>query len=142
DYAALKVHKRYSVGVGPTVAFHLSPAREPDAPHLVIDESWRGLGLLCDLGYASHRLLRARAEFDLRHVRRLKEPRNARVSHVGRGREAATFVPGTDFDDLLAAGVIRLDGRVIDADVTLGGGKSRITARLVGVPTEKGYCFY
>lgn len=142
DYAALKVHKRYSVGVGTTVAFHLSPAREHDAPHLVIDESWRGLGLLCDLGYASHRLLRACEEFDVRYVIRLKENWKARVTHIARGREAATFVPGTDFDDLLAAGVIRLDGRVIDADVTLGGGNSRITARLVGVPTEKGYCFY
>jgi len=29
EYAALKVHKRFSVGVG----YHLSPAREHDSPH-------------------------------------------------------------------------------------------------------------
>lgn len=142
DYAALKVHKRYSVGVGTTIAFHLSPAREHDAPHLTIDESWRGLGLLCDLGYASHDLLRACAEFDVRYVIRLKENWKARVTHIARGQEAATFVAGTDFDQLRAEGVIRLDGRVIDLDVDLGSGRKTFRARLVGVHTDKGYCFY
>lgn len=56
-YAALKVHKRLSVGTGTVYSYHLSPAREHDSPHLVLDESWRGLGLLVDLGYASLRLL-------------------------------------------------------------------------------------
>lgn len=142
DYAALKVHKRYSVGVGTTIGFHLSPAREHDAPHLVIDEGWRGLGLLCDLGYASHALLRACAEFDVRYVIRLKENWKAKVTHIARGREAATFVPGTDFDALVTTGVIRLDGRLVDLDVELGTGKSRVASRLVGVLTERGYCFY
>ena len=50
DYAALKIHKRFSVGLGTTIGYHLSPAREHDAPHLKVDESWRGLGLLADLG--------------------------------------------------------------------------------------------
>jgi len=142
DYAALKVHKRYSVGVGTTIGFHLSPARDHDAPHLVLDESWRGLGLLCDLGYASHALLRACDEFDIRYVIRLKENWKAKVTHIARGREAATFVPGTDFDDLIASGVISLAGRVVDVDVELGTGKNRIASRLVGVLTERGYCFY
>lgn len=53
DYAAVKIHKRYSAGVGTTVGYHLSPAREHDSRHLTIDESWRGYGLLVDLGYAS-----------------------------------------------------------------------------------------
>lgn len=57
-YAALKIHKRFSVGVGTTVGYSISPAREHDAPHLVLDESWRGHGLLVDLGYASHALIR------------------------------------------------------------------------------------
>lgn len=140
--AALKVHKRYSVGAGTTVAFHLSPAREHDAPHLVIDESWRGLGLLCDLGYVSHDLLRACEDFDVRYVIRLKENWKAKVTHVARGLEKKTFVPGTDFDELLTTGVINLDGRVIDADVELGKDNCTISCRLVGVPTDKGYCFY
>ena len=142
DCAALKVHKRYSVGVGTTVDFHLSPAREHDAPHLRLDESWRGLGLLCDLGYASHALLRACAKFDVRYVIRLKENWNVNVTHIARGTEAATFVSGTDFDDLVTSGVVCLDGRVIDLNVELGRGKNLIFSRLVGVPTEKGYCFY
>lgn len=142
DYAALKVHKRFSVGAGTTVDFHLSPAREHDARHLTLDESWRGLGLLCDLGYASHNLLRACAEFDVRYVLRLKENWKTKVTHIARGKEAATFVPNTDFDELLTTGVLRLDGRVIDADVKLGRGKNHITSRLVAVPTVKGYCLY
>ncbi len=52
-YAALKVHKRLSVRTGTVYSYHLSPAREHDAPHLVLDESFRGLELLVDLGYAS-----------------------------------------------------------------------------------------
>lgn len=142
DYAALKVHKRYSVGVGTTIDFHLSPAREHDARHLSIDESWRGLGLLCDLGYASHQLLRDCAEFDVRYVIRLKENWKVKVTHVARGAETKTFVQGTTFDKLITKGIIRLEGRVIDADVELASGEKTIVSRLVGVPTAKGYCFY
>jgi len=53
DYAAIKVHKTLSVGCGAPVAYHFSPAREHDSNHLTIDESWRGYGLLADLGYAA-----------------------------------------------------------------------------------------
>jgi hypothetical protein len=87
-------------------------------------------------------LLRDCEQFDVRYVIRLKENWKAKVTHIARGREASTFVPGTDFDELVASGVIRLDGRVVDLDVELGTGNDRITSRLVGVFTEKGYCFY
>lgn len=53
DYAAIKVHKVLSVGSGAPVEFHFSAAREHDSKHLDIDESWRGFGLLADLGYAT-----------------------------------------------------------------------------------------
>jgi hypothetical protein len=53
DHAALKVRKTLSVGTGITVDDHLSPAREHDSPHLTLDERWRGMGLLVDLGSAS-----------------------------------------------------------------------------------------
>ena len=52
DYAALKIHKEWSVGTGDLVAYQITPAREHDSPHLRIDESRRGTGLLIDLGYA------------------------------------------------------------------------------------------
>jgi hypothetical protein len=42
---------------------------------------------------------------------------------------------------LLAEDIVLLDGRAIDADVTLGRGAKSVTARLVGVPSPKGgYC--
>ena len=44
DYAALKIHKRFSVGLGTTIGYHLSPAREHDAPHLWRGRKWDPLG--------------------------------------------------------------------------------------------------
>jgi hypothetical protein len=35
-----------------------------------------------------------------------------------------------------------LDGKVTDADVRVGRGAREVRCRLVGVPTEKGYCFF
>jgi len=140
DYAALKIHKRFSVGVGTTIDYHLSPAREHDSLHLTIDESWRGLGLLADLGFASLQRLQDCERHDVRYVIRLKEGWKPKVVTVVRGTVAQTFVPGTDLDLLLRDEVLHLDGKVIDADVLLG--PKRIAARLVGVPTPKGYCFF
>jgi len=45
DYAALKVHKEWSVGTGNLVAYKISPARDHDSPHLAIDERRRGICL-------------------------------------------------------------------------------------------------
>lgn len=53
DYAAIKVHKLLPVGCGVTVGYQFGPARVHDSRHLEIDESWKGRGLLADLGYAS-----------------------------------------------------------------------------------------
>jgi Transposase DDE domain len=140
DYAALKVHKRFSVGVGTTVDYRLSPAREHDALNFRLDESWRGLGLLCDLGYASLRLLRDCEQYNVRYVMRLKDSWKPKVLAVARGTLSKTFTPGTDLDVLLDDEVLLLDGKVIDVDVALG--PQRIAARLVGIKTPKGYCFF
>lgn len=142
DYAALKVHKRYSVGIGTTVDYHLSPAREHDSLHLKIDETWRGLGLLCDLGYASFaRLLDCEAHGVI-YILRLKENWKPKVDRVTRGRVGETFLPGMDFDVAIDAEAIEIDGKVFDADVRVGSGAREVSARMIGVPTPKGHCFY
>ena len=143
DYAALKVHKRLSVGLGTVVDYHISPAREHDAPHLRLDESWRKLGLLVDLGYASLKLLHDCQRYEVVFVIRLKDNWKPRVQRIHRGEVTATFFPGTDLDALIDEGTLLLDGRVIDATVTLGPPGQGITCRLVGVPAPDGtYRFY
>lgn len=141
DYAALKVHKHFSVGIGTTIAYHLSPAREHDSPHLSVDASWKGLGLLADLGYASVRLLRDCETHDMRYVIRLKESWKPKVQSISRGTLTRRFAKGSDLDLLLAHETLLLDGKVIDALVHIGE-QEGIASRLVGVPGPKGYCFY
>ena len=142
DYAAIKVHKTYSVGCSSPVGYHFSAAREHDSKHLTIDESWRGYGLLADLGYASIGRLRACLEYGVQFVIRLKENWKPKVDHIARGEVTATFFPGTDFDALIDSQTLKLDGKVVDADVRVGSGSDTLHLRLVGVPTPKGYCFF
>ena len=143
DYAALKVHKRFSVGTGTVYDYHLSPARDHDAPHLVPDESWRGLGLLVDLGYASLQLVSDCERYAMPFVMRLKESWKPKVNRITRGHVSRTFFPGTDFDALLDSEVILLAGNVVDAQVTIGSGSRQVRCRLVGVPAPDGaYRFY
>jgi len=140
DYAALKVHKHFSVGIGTTVAYHLSPAREHDARHLRIDESWSGRGLLADLGYASVGLLSDCAQHGVKVVIRLKESWKPRVHAIDSGNLTRTFAPGTDLDLLLRQKTLLLDGTDIDAAVQVG--TQDVATRLVAIVTPKGYCFY
>lgn len=143
DYAALKVHKRLSVGTGTVVSYSISPAREHDARHFALDESWRKLGLLADLGYASLKLLRDCQAFETVYVIRLKDNWKPRVTKIHRGEVNGTFFPHTDLDVLLEQGTLVLDGRVVDATVTLGPLGQTVSSRLVGVPTPDGaYRFY
>lgn len=142
-YAALKVHKRLSIGTGTVYSYHLSPAKEHDAPHLVIDESFRGLGLLVDLGYASLSFIADCATYGVSFVMRLKESWKPKVEHIARGDLNATFFPGTDLDALLEKRTLELSGRVVDADVTIGKGPKQVRCRLCGVPAPDGsYRFY
>ncbi len=141
DYAAIKVHKVLSVGTGCAVSYHFSPAREHDSRHLDINESWAGYGLLADLGYASFDRLRACIKHDVSFVIRLKDSWKPRVERIDRGTLTQTFCAGTDLDLLLDAEVLRLDGEMIDAEVSLGTAED-LRVRLVGIPTPKGYCFF
>lgn len=142
DYAALKVHQTVSVGCGSPIRYHISPAREHDTKHLVIDESWRGYGLLADLGYASLDRLRACVQHDVRFVIRLKENWKPKVLAIGRGELTRAFFSGTDLDAMIDNGVLQLDGKCVDLDVRLGSGKVSLDVRVVGVPAPKGYCFF
>jgi putative transposase len=142
DYAALKVHKVLSVGCGAPVRYHFSPARDHDSPHLQIDESWRGYGLLADLAYASLARLQACETYDVRFVIRLKANWKPKVDYIARGQVAPEFFAGTDLAPLLADDILVLDGRAIDADVHVGREKHLLHLRLVGVQSPKGYCFF
>jgi hypothetical protein len=142
EYAALKIHKEWSVGTGNLVGYKISPAREHDSPHLVVDEARRGTGLLIDLGYASIERLAECEKYDVRYVIRLKENWKPTVDRLVRGAAFREAVEGADFDALLDQDVVVLDGQAIDADVTVGRGARKVRCRLVGIPTPKGYCFF
>lgn len=142
DYAALKVHKRFSLGLGTTWDYQLSPAREHDARHLRLDESWNGLGLLVDLGYASLDLLQDCEKFNVKFVIRLKENWKPKVQKIHQGQLLNTFLKGTDFDALIGDGTLRLRGKSIDLDVTVGTGKRSVNCRLVGLRGARGWCWY
>ena len=140
DYAALKIHKTLSVGLGTTVAYHLSPAKEHDSRHLELDESWRGRGLLIDLGYASLARLRDCQKYGVTVIIRLKSNWKPKIERIVRGHLSRTLAKSADFELLLNDEALLL-GNCIDADVTLG--KDALPMRLVGVLLPKrGYCFY
>ncbi|HEX9869546.1 MAG TPA: IS4 family transposase [Candidatus Tectomicrobia bacterium] len=142
DDAAIKGHKVLSVGCGAPVRYHVSPAREHDRRHLTVDESWRGGGLLMDLGYASLERLRACEAHGVRLVIRLTDNWKPKVDSVARGPVTPECFPGTDLDALLEADLLLLDGKALDADVHVGKGKEAWPLRLVGVQTPKGYGFF
>lgn len=138
-YAAVKVHKTLSVGRGAVVDYHFSPAREHDSPHLVLDESWRGVGLLADLGYASIARLAACQQFGVSVIIRLKDSWRPTVERVARADLKKSLVPGTDLD-LFLDDVHMCLRNVIDVDVIVG---ASVSMRLVGVPVPgDGYRFY
>lgn len=142
EYAAVKVHKTYSVGRSAPVAYHFSAAREHDSRHLTIDESWRGYGLIADLGYASLDRLRACVENDVKFVIRLKENWKPKVTSISRGDITRLFFAGSDLDVLLEDETLALRGKPLDATVRVGTGHHTLELRMVGVPVPKGYCFF
>jgi putative transposase len=142
DYAAMKIHKEWSVGTGNLAAYHITPARDHDSSVLVVDESRRGTGLLMDLGYASIDRLTECEAFDVRYVLRLKANWKPRIDRLVRGTITSDVAAGADLDVLIDDDILLLDGHAIDADVTVGRAEQIVKGRLVGVPTPKGYCFF
>lgn len=144
DYASLKVHKEYSLGVENVVAYHITPGRDHDGPELVVDEARRGTGLLVDLGYASHAMLRACVAFDVHVVIKLKDGWNVDLDESVTPAQRARWVAGSDFEEQMeGGGDLQLDrAGAFDIDVTVGPPTSRIPLRLVGVPSERGFCTF
>ncbi len=140
--AAVKVHKELSVGRGCMTGYHFSPAKDHDSPHLFIDERYSGMGLLIDLGYVSLQRIWDCEKYNVKFVQRLKDSWKPKVDRITRGEVHGEFFEGDDFDELLMNEVIVLDGRCVDADVTIGKGKKKVTCRLVMIPGPKGYLIY
>lgn len=140
--AALKVHKELSVGRGCMTGFHFSPAKDHDSPHLVIDERYSNMGLLIDLGYVSLERIGECEKYKVKFVQRLKDSWKPKVNRITRGEIHGEFFEGADFDELLMNEVIVLDGRCVDAEVTLGKGKKKVSCRLVMIPGPTGYLIY
>jgi len=142
DYAALKVHKELSLGCENVVDYHITPARDQDGPHLVVDESRRGTGLIVDLGYVSHGLIRRAHEYDVHLVIRLKE---------GWKLFADSSAMTSDILDWNASEevLLSLDGQPlhlplrehVDIDVVMGPNRD-IGARLVVIETPEGWASY
>jgi hypothetical protein len=138
--AGLQVHKYYSLGRNNVVDFEITPARDHDAPVLRVDERWRGMGLIVDLGYVSLDLIRRCLALDILLVVRLKKgwkPRMLRtVDEVG---ELLDIAGEPVLTDLLDMATSDFDGSSFDYDVAFGQGSRRVTARLVGVPGPRCY---
>ena len=122
--------------------YHLSPAKENDSPHLVVDERYRNMGLLIDLAYVSLKRIRDCRIYNVKFVERLKGNWKPRVNRIFRGEVHGEFFEGADFDALLMDEVIVLDGRCVDAEVVIGEGKDAVTCRLVMIPGPEGYLIY
>jgi len=140
--AAIKVHKELSVGRGCMTYCHFGPAREHDAPNLVVDERYRNKGMLVDLGYASLAFIRDCRDHGARYVMRLKDNWKPRVTSISRGEVREEFFAGTNLDVLLQDEVIVLDSHCVDAEVVIGKGKQAVCARLVMIPGPDGYLAY
>jgi putative transposase len=140
--AAVKVHKELSIGRGCMTDYHLSPAREHDSPHLVVDDRYEGCGLLDDLGYVSLARIQDCETHNVKYVQRLKDSWKPKVNRICRGEIHGEFFEGIDFDDLLMDEIIVLDGKCVDMDVTLGKGKKTVMCRLVMIPGPTGYLIY
>jgi hypothetical protein len=144
DYASLKVHKEYSLGVENVVAYHITSGRDHDGPELVVDEKRRGTGLVVDLGYASHDMLRKCRKHDVQVIIKLKDGWNVFLDESVSAAQRATWVVGSEFEGhLRGGGDVPLGKKgAFDIDVTVGPEGDPIPLRLVGVPNERGYCTF
>ncbi len=138
DYAALKLHVEYSLGVENIVDYTISPARDHESRHLVIDARRRGQGLLVDLGYASHGVLDACETHDVRYVIRVKKGWEFWFDGLASDEERAAWIDDGSLDERFGAEDLDKAKEVVDIDVTVGGPTSMRRVRLVAFTTPKG----
>jgi len=137
--AGLKVHKWFSLGRNNIVDIQISPARDHDAPYLVVDEHLRGKGLIVDLGYASKQVIADCKEHGVFLVLRLKKGWRPLLLREVCADGTIFEVDGQEVtESLLDLRTVETDGATFDLDVAFGKGQSRVEARLVGVPGNKG----
>lgn len=142
EYAALKVHKVYSLGAENVVAYTITPARRHDGPELVIDEEWRGMGLVADLGYNAFALFRACREHDVKFVLRKKEGWSMYLDEQATSETRTTWI-GVDTATIAGGTEFKLDASgPVDIDVTFGPDTDPLPVRLVGVPMDKDYGYF
>lgn len=140
EYAALKVHVELSLGVENVVRYSITPARDHDAAHFVVDERLRGMGLIVDLGYVSHELIRTCDAHDVHLVVRLKDGWNVFVDTQAKGSVVETWTFGEEVLPFFDGGKLPRDIDVpFDIDVRLGNADSDLGARLVNVETPEGF---
>ena len=139
DYAALKVHVELSLGVENVVAWHVTPAREHDSPHLIVDESRRGTGLIVDLGYVSHELIRRCHEHDVHLVVRLKDGWNVHLDDEVKASQLREWTASEELFECFDGAPLsaRVD-QPFGVDVRMGPPKDPVRARLVNVETPQG----
>jgi hypothetical protein len=142
DYASLKVHKEYSLGVENVVDYHITPGRDHDGPELRVDASRRGTGLVVDLGYASQKLVADCRTHDVFLVMKWKSGWRVFLDQNLDDRDPA-WLSGRGLQGLQIGDRIpeTAEGD-IDIDVTIGPDDAPIPLRLVGVHTEKGQVFF
>ena len=138
-YAALKVHKVYSLGVENVVAYNITPARRHDAPELVIDETWRGMGLIVDLGYAAFQLLRDCRAHDVQVVVRLKDRWTVYLDDSVAPTTKRSWLGITPEQRDGKADFVLPESGELDVDVTVGPPEAAVPMRLVGVEMENEY---
>lgn len=138
DYAALKLHIEYSLGVENIVGYTMSPAREHESRHLVIDERRRGQGLLVDLGYASHAMLDACDQHDVRYVIRVKTGWELWFDGMATDEAREKWLDDASLGERFGAVDLKKCKSTVDVDVTVGTASSTRRARLVSFVTAKG----
>ncbi len=142
-YSALKVHVERSLGVENVVAWHITEARRHDSPELTVDERRAGTGLLVDLGYVSHDLVRRCNEHDVHFVIRLKNGWKTSLDDRVFLRDVEEW--RLPMEHLETFGVSSLPVTLeaeMDVDVCLGDPTSGPRARLVNIRTPDGWRAY
>jgi len=143
EHAALKVHAEMSLGTENIVDWHITPAKRHDSPELVIDASRTGTGILVDLGYVSHDLVRRCHEHDVQFVIRLKKGWKSFLDSSLYAKDIEDWDVPLDVLEQMGTGAVPQGPSVaLDVDVRLGDENTGPQARLVNVETPEGWRAY